>query len=176
MKRVLLLTGRPGTGKTGLIEQAVSATKLAAGGFYTKEIRVGGTRQGFRIVTLDGRQAVLAHVAISSPCRVGRYKVDIDTLNALATTALRSAMMDAELIVIDEIGKMELHSDPFCRATMEALQSGKRVLGTIMLNPHPFADEVKRHPQVDTIIVTRENHTETKRVLSDWLSRDLHPG
>jgi len=173
MKRVLLLTGRPGAGKTGLIEQAVSATKLAAGGFYTREIRLGGARQGFRIVTLDGRQAVLAHVNITSSCRVGRYKVDVNTLDALATPALRSAVRDAELIVIDEIGKMELHSNQFCRATMEALESGKRVLGTIMLNPNPFADEVKRHPHVDTLVVTRENHTETRRRLSDWLAGDL---
>jgi len=51
MKQVYLLTGKPGTGKTSLIKQAVAGMRGKAGGFYTEEIRSEGVRQGFRLVT-----------------------------------------------------------------------------------------------------------------------------
>jgi len=70
MKRALLLTGKPGTGKTALIKEALAGTKVRAGGFYTEEMRAGGAREGFRLVTLDGQSTVLAHVGISGPLQV----------------------------------------------------------------------------------------------------------
>jgi hypothetical protein len=45
----------------------------------------------------------------------------------------------------------------------------KKVLGTIMLNPHPFADASKRHPEVETLLVTRDNHTEVVNKVLNWL-------
>ncbi len=74
-----------------------------------------------------------------------------------------------DLIVIDEIGKMELFSPRFREAVLKAIGSGKKVLGTIMLNPHPFADEVKRRPNVKLIELTRSNHQQILREIIDWL-------
>ena len=166
MKRALLLTGQPGTGKTALIKEALASTRVKGGGFYTEEIRAGGIRQGFRIVTLDGQEAILAHVSISSPYQVSKYKVDTGALDRVGVSALRQALKETNLIVIDEIGKMEVLSPRFREAVTQAINSGKKVLGTIMLNPHPFADETKRHPEVEVLLVTRDNRTEVmKRVL-----------
>jgi nucleoside-triphosphatase len=170
VKRALLLTGKPGTGKTALIKEALARTKVEGGGFYTEEIRTGGIRQGFRIVTLDGQEAILAHVSISSPYQVSKYRVDTDSLNRVGVSALRRAVKESDLIVIDEIGKMELLSPQFRESVTQAINSGKKVLGTIMLNPHPFADEIKHHPEVETILVTRDNRTEVMRKVLNWLT------
>jgi nucleoside-triphosphatase len=170
MKRVLLLTGKPGTGKTALIKEALARTKVTGGGFYTEEIRTGGIRQGFRIVTLDGREAILAHVSISSPYQVSKYGVDTDSLNRIGVSVLRRALRESDLIVIDEIGKMELLSPQFREAVTQAINSGKKVLGTIMLNPHPFADEIKRHPEVEMLLVTRDNRDEVTKKVLNWLT------
>lgn len=172
MKKVYLLTGKPGTGKTTLIKQALTAFKGKAGGFYTEEIRCQGTRLGFRLITLDGQEAVLAHVDIRSQDRVSKYGVDVDGLDQVGVYALREAMNQCDLVVIDEIGKMELFSANFRKTVSEIIASGKRVLGTIMLAPNPYADAIKRQPQVNLVEVTRTNYYRVLDDIRNWLERN----
>ena len=169
MKHVYLLTGRPGTGKTSLIKQVVAKTKGNAGGFYTEEVRSQGVRQGFRLVTLDGQHTILAHVNIHSPCRVSKYGVDIDSLNRVGVSSLRQAAKECDLVIIDEIGKMELYSASFREAVSQIVGSDKRVLGTIMLSPNPWTDEIKCRPQVNLITVTRDSYLSVLEELLRWL-------
>jgi nucleoside-triphosphatase len=169
MKSVYLLTGRPGTGKTSLIKQAVAELKGKAGGFYTEEIRSRGTRLGFKLITLDGEEAILAHVDLSSRYRVSKYRVDIESLEQVGVTALRRAATQANLVIIDEIGKMELFSPNFRETVLEIIKSGKKVLGTIMLSPNPWADAIKHQPQVKLVEVTRANYQQVLSDLRDWL-------
>jgi nucleoside-triphosphatase len=169
MATVYLLTGSPGTGKTTLIRQAIAKSRVKAGGFYTEELRSNRIRQGFRIVALDGQEAVLAHVDISSPYRVSKYGVDVQALEKVGVTAIRGAIRNAELIIIDEIGKMELYSPKFKEAVLQAIGSGKNVLGTVMLNPYPFADDVKRLPRVKVVEVTRDNQMQVLKDVTNWM-------
>jgi len=169
MKQVYLLTGQPGTGKTRIIKQAIAEVKVKAGGFYTEEIRSQGIRQGFRLVTLDGQTAILAHINFHSPYRVSKYGVDIDSLDKVGVSALNQAVQECDLVVIDEIGKMELFSAKFREVVLSIISSGKRLLGTIMLSPNPYADAIKRQPQVNVITVTRANHQQMLEALRDWL-------
>lgn len=169
MKQVYLLTGKPGVGKTSLIKEAISGMHGRAGGFYTEEIRSHGTREGFRLVTLDGSSAILAHTGSKSPFRVSRYGVDVESLDRVGVAALRKAALDCDLLVIDEIGKMELFSAQFREAVLQIIDSGKRVVGTIMLNPHPWADAIKRHPRVNVLTVTVENRPQVLDELKRWL-------
>jgi len=169
MANVYLLTGSPGVGKTTVIRQAIAKSKVKAGGFYTEEIRSGGTRLGFRIVTLDGQDAILAHVDSHSRYRVSKYGVDIQNLDNAGVAAVNQAIDESELIVIDEIGKMELFSPRFKEAVLEAIDSGKKVLGTAMLSPHPFTDDIKRHPKVKVIQLSRANHEQVLGEILDWL-------
>jgi nucleoside-triphosphatase len=170
MKQVYLLTGQPGTGKTSIIKQATSEVKGKAGGFYTEEIKSQGIRQGFRLVTLEGQTAILAHIYFHSPYRVSKYGVDVDSLDKVGVSALNQAMRECDLVVIDEIGKMELFSAKFREAVANIFNSGKKLLGTIMLSPNPYADDIKRQPQVNLVTVTRTNHQQVVEELRDWLN------
>lgn len=164
-----LLTGSPGVGKTTLIKEVLTRVNKRAGGFYTQEIRSGGIREGFKIITLDGKEAVLAHVALTTPYRVGKYGVDLNNLENVAVAAIHKAIEQSDLIVIDEIGKMELFSPLFKEAVLKAINSSKKVLGTIMLKPDPFADAIKRHPAVNVIVLTRDNRDKVAARILDWL-------
>jgi nucleoside-triphosphatase len=170
MKQVYLLTGQPGTGKTRIIKQAIAEVKGKAGGFYTEEIRSQGVRQGFRLVTLDGRSAILAHINLHSPYRVSKYGVDIDSLDGVGVSALNQASQECDLVVVDEIGKMELFSAKFREAVLNIINGEKRLLGTIMLSPNPYADAIKRQPQVNVVTVTRTNHQQVLEELRQWLN------
>jgi len=189
MKPVYLLTGNPGTGKTSLIKQVVAEFRVKAGGFYTEEIRRHGTRLGFRLVTLDGREAVLAHTDFSKRFQVGKYGVDIGVMDSVAVPALRHAAGECDLVVIDEIGKMELFSSSFREAVSEIIGSGrsfreavseiigsgKRVLGTVMLHAHPWADAIKKQPQVQLVTVTRAGYDKVLDDLRGWLGATVSP-
>jgi len=149
----ILLTGNPRVGKTTIIKKVVENLK-DVGGFYTEEIR-DGYRKGFRIITLDGKEGILAHVDIKRRYRVGKYGVNIEDLENIAVKSVEKGL-DRDIIVIDEIGKMELFSEKFRNTLEKALDTGK-VLGTIMKKSNYFADKVKNRKDVKVLLVEESN-------------------
>jgi nucleoside-triphosphatase len=166
----LLLTGQPGVGKTTVVQAVVRLFPGEVGGFLTGEIRERGTRKGFSITPVEGESAVMAHVDCRSSVRVGKYGVDVPAFERVALPALRDAMQGNRIIVIDEIGKMELASRKFCEAVREALSSGKFVLATIMRHRHPFADEIKALPGVEVIEITIQNRDEVPKRIMEMIA------
>lgn len=169
----VLLTGRPGCGKTTIVRQIVARLQVPTGGFYTEEVRDKGHRRGFRIITFHGQEATLADVDLKSRYRVSRYGVNLESLDTVAVPALESALADAHLIVMDEIGKMEIFSQRFRHAVAEALASGRPVLGTVMLTPHPWVDSIKAMSIVRVLKVTPENRAQVRQAALQLLLRCL---
>ena len=157
MTRKVLLTGRPGSGKTTMLKGVVTKLSVPAGGFYTEEIREGRERVGFKIVTLEGQQALLAHINFKTPERVGKYGLDLSGLQIVGVEAIRTAVRAHRLVLIDEIGPMEIRSTIFCEAVNEAFASGSPVLATITARSFPFTNKIKRRPDVTLVEVRRDN-------------------
>ncbi len=173
MGRALLLTGRPGVGKTTVIKAVAEALGERAGGFYTEEMRGPGGRKGFRLITLDGQEAVMAHVNLRGGGRpqVGRYGVDVAAMERVGVAALRRAMQKGQIVVIDEIGKMELYCGPFKDAVLQAIGGPGTVLATVMAKPNPWVDALKALPQVEGWEVTTENRSSMPDQVRAWLER-----
>lgn len=173
MGKTLLLTGDPGIGKTTIIRQAVEALGERAGGFYTQEITGPGGRKGFRLITLDGQTAVLSHKDLRGPKipQVGRYGVDLAALEQVGVIALRQAAAAGKIVIVDEIGKMELLSPRFRQALLEIILGPAVVLGTIIAKPHPEGDVFKRLAQVTIWEVNyRTRATLADKILA-WLTK-----
>lgn len=156
MNKNILLTGKPDCGKTTLIRKVLEGlTEIDSGGFYTQEIRKGKVRVGFKITTLEGKTGVLAHVDYKGRFRVGKYFVNIQDIDEIGVKSILNSLK-RDLIVIDEIGKMELFSEKFRDAVLRALDTG-RVLGTIRLGGDSFVEGIKGRDDVEIILVTLGN-------------------
>lgn len=169
----LLLTGIPGIGKTTIIEKVLSLSQLKAGGFYTKEIKDRGIRKGFKIIDITTkREGILAHVNIKSPFRVWKYGVDTNSFEEIGVKALEDALENKELIIIDEIGKMELFSRPFQEIVLKCLSSSKKTLGFIKIKGNPFVNSIKRKKDTKIIEVNEKNRNLLPDEIINLLSED----
>jgi len=170
MTEKVLLTGRPGCGKTTLIKRVANNLPQRAGGFYTEEIRDRGTRAGFKIVTLDGDEVVFAHVDLKTAEHFAKYRLDLSVLEAVGVKAICDAVRRRQLVVIDEIGPMEIRSAIFRDAVNDALESDVSLLGTIFARRLTFTNAIKSRPDVTLIEVRPDNRERLVSELSEKLS------
>ncbi|KAL9257916.1 Cancer-related nucleoside-triphosphatase-like protein [Drosera capensis] len=157
--KCILVTGPPGIGKTTLMMRVLESLRssnpnLRIQGFYTREIRRGTERVGFEVVTVSGRSGPLASIDSKSPeslrwPTVGRYKVDVSSLESLALPELQ-IREDTDMFLIDEVGKMELFSSSFLPAVLRILNSNIPVLASVPIAKQgrdiPGVARVKNHP------------------------------
>lgn len=139
-------------------------------GFYTEEIRHVGQRVGFRLITFDGGNEVMAHIDFPKARRVGRYGVDVEAIDRAACDAL-SLERDAQIYVVDEIGKMECFSTTFIEAMQQLLDSHRTVVASVALRGGGFIAHVKRRPDVQLWEVTRGTRDALGETVIAWLER-----
>ncbi|MCK4596615.1 NTPase [bacterium] len=168
----ILLTGKPGVGKTTVIGKVLSRLTRRLGGFTTQEIRQEGCRVGFSIRAVDtGQEGILAHVNISGPYRVAKYGVNVEDMEKVGVSALRRALKSGDLIIMDEIGRMENYCPSFQRAVLEVLDAPKDVLGTLQMKSTPFLNQIRERPDVAVRLVTFRNRDALPAELIELLGR-----
>jgi len=155
-KSNILITGPPGCGKSTLIEKVVERMNYPTTGFFTREIREKGRRVGFAITTLDGKNGVLAHEDYTSSGRVSRYGVNFQDIAEIAVPSMIPADYN-EIVVIDEIGKMECLSSTFRGTLARVLDSPNRVIGSVAQKGDAFIQRIKERADVRIVHVTPQN-------------------
>ncbi len=130
-----IITGRPGIGKSTVCRRVIELLRdrsLKIGGVICPEVRSNRVRIGFKIIDLmTGREGWLAHVNFNTGIRVGKYQVNLKDLNEIGVSAIKNAMKSADVIVIDEVGPMELKSSEFKKVVFEAFKSSKPVIAVV---------------------------------------------
>lgn len=173
MIKNFLITGPPGSGKTTLIKEILKEIKIKAQGFFTEEIRKENSRVGFEIVSLEKKRKIFAHKDFKNHFQVSKYKVDLKAFEEIALEAIEKGLKDRRtLIVIDEIGKMELFSKGFQKLVIKAFNSPNKVLATIMLKSHPFCDKLKKRKDTQVFHLIKENFLELKKEIVNCLKID----
>ncbi len=162
MKRVFLITGLPGIGKTTVLTKTVNLLRergFSVGGMLSQEVRENGVRVGFEILDLSSeRRGWLAHVNQQSGPRVGKYIVNMRDLEDIGSKAIVDAVEKCDVVAIDEVGPMELYSEKFKEAINTALESGKIVIAVVHWKANDkLINDVKARGDAETVTVTNEN-------------------
>ena len=162
MKRVLLLTGAPGIGKTTVLIKTVEALKakgVNVGGMISREALEGNVRVGFEIIDLtNGQHGWMAHVKQKGGPQIGKYHVNVEDLENVGVTAITESVEKCAVVAIDEIGPMELFSEKFKEAVKKALASSKVVLAVVHAKARdPLIYEAKQRDDAEIFTVTLDN-------------------
>ena len=171
----VFLTGIPGVGKSTVVRKVVEGIQqdgIKVGGMSSADLRSGSARVGFEIRNLmTDEVGMLAHVNQATGPRIGKYRVKNEDLDRIGAEAIISAIMHADLIVIDEVGPMELTSARFKDAVQAALSCDKPLLGTIHRNAQdPLVQAIKRDRSVEVIVVTDQNRDSLPSILLQRLT------
>ncbi|KDR96407.1 nucleoside-triphosphatase [Peptoclostridium litorale DSM 5388] len=166
MKNKIFITAKPGSGKTTAIKEIVSQIGIEkCKGFYTEEIRKNQKRAGFKIKTLDGREGILASTDSKSGLRHGKYGLDIETFEELCLSSIESGIDDDKVIVIDEVGPMEMHSEKFKTLLKIIIKRPSIVIGSICYRNFPWIDEFKRSKEIEVIELNLENRNDIPSIV-----------
>jgi len=169
-KRLLFITGSPGSGKTTVLLRTIEALKARGyrvGGIVSREVRTCGTRVGFEILDLSScRKGWLAHVNQKYGPRVGRYRVNLEALDSIGAEAIVEAVENFDIVAIDEIGPMELYSERFKEAVKKAVEGGKLVIGAVHWKVRDkLIEEVEAREDAEIFRVTYENRGSLHEIL-----------
>ena len=165
MSKKIFITGLPGSGKSGLVREIIEELGIKAGGIITPEIREGGVRKGFKIIDLAGRkEGILSHTDLPGP-RIGKYGVNLRDIEDMGVRAIENALEDPEikLLVIDELGSMELCSQEFKNLVGRVIDSDKDFLIVLHRN------FVKKYGRGQVFVLTRDNRRVVKERICELL-------
>jgi nucleoside-triphosphatase len=158
------ITGMPSVGKTDTLIKIIKSLEehgYVVGGMITEPIIEKKKRVGFWVTDWQTREKeVFAHIEYEMKEKVGKYGVDVNALDNIGVPAIARAITDEEtnIIVIDEIGKMEMLSEKFCEMVIEALDSDKPIMVTLHKKSRtPLLQDVRRRDDIRILEVTPVN-------------------
>jgi nucleoside-triphosphatase len=174
----ILLTGPPHAGKTTLVSRLadeLTADGVAVGGLLTREMREDGNRVGFTAEEIGGPRVLLAHVSLHEGPMVGRYHVDVAAFESLALPAIQRALQRGGVVIIDELGQMELFSPAFIDSVNRLLDQPVPLVATIHARQHPVTDAIKQRPDTELLEIHPGHADELLAHLASRLSRRKTP-
>ncbi|UCD96645.1 MAG: NTPase [Candidatus Bathyarchaeota archaeon] len=178
MKRLLLLAGPPRTGKTTILQKVVeklSGRGFRIGGMISEEIHNERTRLGFEIYDVStGQRGILAHVHQPVGPKLGKYRVNLQDLNSIGARSIKDAIFKADVVVVDEIGPMELFSDEFKDAVEEVLASQKPLIATIHYRMKvPMIQKLKSREDAHLVEISLENRDQLPTLIAEEVAKLL---
>jgi len=176
------ITGMPSVGKTQTIIKIIKSLEkhdYTVEGMITEPIIEKKKRVGFYVMDWQTKEKeVFAHVDFDTKDKVDEYGVDLDALEKIGAHAIEKAITDEEIniIIIDEIGKMEMLSEKFCEMVIEALDSDKPIMVTLHKKSRtPLLQDVRRRDDIRILEVTEVNRNLLPYKIEKIMAEKLPP-
>ena len=164
------ITGLPNVGKTATLAaicRKLERDDFIVGGMITRAYRPGdGTvREGFYVEDWrTGEKEVFASKKFNTKYKAetddGVYFVNLDPLDRIGVKAIQQSVddEDVDIIIIDEVGKMEMHSEKFNEVVKTSLDCPKPVIMTLhKKSRNPLLQDLRRRDDVRILEVTPVN-------------------
>lgn len=165
---MLLLMGKARVGKSSIAKSLLlELGERLAMGLYTEEIVENGERVGFNMVNHRGEVKIIAHINFSTDIKVARYCVDINGVDEIMLPIIEEAIneVDDRVLILDEIGFMQLSSPSIRSACLKLLDSKKRIIATTTNKSDAWIDNYKSHQNIKVIEITMDNRVDIKKDL-----------
>jgi len=172
------VTGPPSIGKTSVLLRSVNGLKnrgYEIGGMISRDVREGGVRVGFEIMDFStGQRGWLAHINQPTGPKISKYRVNLTDLEAIGVSSILDAIRNADIVIVDEIGPMELFSSAFRDVVVQAVESDKPVLGTIHFGlRNSLVNSLKNREDTEIFEVTYENREALHNLIIDKVAQSL---
>jgi len=159
------ITGMPNVGKTQTLKKIIGFMQddgYVSEGMITEPVLDDQDKRiGFYVQDWQTKEKeIFAHIDFDEREKVGKYGVDIANLEKIGIPAIKKAITDESIhiIVIDEIGKMEMLSEAFCEVVVEALDSDKPIMVTLHKKSRtPLLQDIRRRDDIRILEVTPVN-------------------
>ncbi len=149
---------------------------LMVSGILTEEARTDGVRTGFKIRNLaSGEEGWLARTTLQEGPRIGNYRVNTQNLEKIGAMTLDNAARgESPLVLIDEVGPMEMTSGFFRRALKEVLMSHKIIVATVKYGSrYAEIEEASRLATAKTVTMSPENRDQLLPELISMIDKSL---
>lgn len=158
------LTGLPGAGKTTAVLRIIEMLKktddeLKVGGMINEPVLKDRRVVGFSTRNLvTGESAVFGSTKFESKFTVGNIGFDFSKLDEVGVKAIREATETCDIIVIDEVGKIEVESQMFVDVVKEAVEAEKPMIITLhKKSRNPLLQDIRRRDDVRLLDITPTN-------------------
>ncbi len=169
MKKNVIITGQPRSGKSTLLKKVIQSLPKKVG-FVTNEIRGEEDRLGFEIETNKGNKVILAHINSNTPNKVSRYFVDASVLNQVIPGI--STFDIEDILYLDEIGQMQLFSERFKELTLSYLNSPNIGIFTLSkVFDDPFIKKIRERNDIILIDLLSTSRDEQEQFITKLLKK-----
>lgn len=166
----LFLQGPRKIGKSTLLRSVLQGMRGRVGGYFIQRLFQQGEHVGFRLLDMQSEEPYCLNKEVGS-----RELEDLDNLilgkmadgdwhrfprvfAEAGVQALEGACQRGKKIVLlDELGDIELEAPEFLRAVQDLLAGDKKVLGVLKLSDNPFLRSIKKRADVITYDLQPEN-------------------
>ncbi len=164
MKVKISLIGMSGVGKTQTVLKTIDILEregIVVGGIITERVTEGKEYVGLKVLDWHSKGSItFAHKGINSRVRIERFGVDLRAYDQIAIPAIEWSKENADVVVIDEVGRIEQESKHYTEAVREVLELDKMMILTLhKKGRNAILQQVKTRDDFRSLEVSHANRT-----------------